>query len=110
MRSQLPPTTPAGDIATGCVLTIVFHIIVIVAVFGMVIFTTSSVVENALTGFLLGLGVSQVVYMGPAIYYAYRRGRPNIAKGLIIGAGITFLLMAACWAIINPFNSSTLFR
>jgi len=29
---------------------------------------------------------------------------------LIIGAGITFLLMAACWAIINPFTSSNIFR
>jgi hypothetical protein len=111
MRSQLPPTTPVGDIATGCVLTVVFHVIFIVVVFGIVgFFDIPSFLEYVLTAFLLGLGLSQFLYIGPAIYYAYRRGRPNIAKGFIIGAGITFLLMAACWAIINPFNSSNLFR
>jgi len=81
MRDQLPPTTPAGDIATGCVLTVVFHIVAIVVAFGGVMVSTTSFMENLLSGFLLVLGLSQVVYMGPAIYYAYRRGRPNIAKG-----------------------------
>jgi hypothetical protein len=111
MRDQLPPTSPAGDIATGCVLTIVFHIVVIVATLAIIgFFDVPSFLENALSGFLLGLGLSQFVYIGPAIYYAHRHDRPNIAKGLIIGSGITFLLMAACWAIVNPFNSSSLFH
>ena len=111
MREQFPKTTPAGDIAIGCVLTVVFHVIFIVLLFAVVgFFDIPSFLENALTGALLGLGLSQFLYLGPAIYYAYQRGRPNIAKGFIIGAGVTFLLMAACWAIINPFNSSNLFR
>ena len=63
--------------------------IAIVVMLGFLFSTKSSVVENITTGFLLALGVSQVVYMGPAIYVAYRRGRPNIGKGLLIGAAIT---------------------
>ena len=56
---------------------------------------TACAVESLTTGFLILLSVSQVVYIGPAIYYAYHRGRPNIAKGLMIGAAVTFALMAA---------------
>jgi len=34
MREQFPPTTPAADIALGCALTVVFHIIAIVLALG----------------------------------------------------------------------------
>jgi len=40
--------------------------------------------------------------MLPAVLFAFLRGRPNIGKGLIIGAAITFALGAACWALLNP--------
>ena len=43
------------------------------------------------------IGVSQLVYIVPAILIAKRRGRPGIVKGLIVGASLTFLLNAACF-------------
>src|SRR5688572_9271065 len=55
--------------------------------------------------FVLALGVSQLVYIWPAVLIARRRGRPAVAKGLIIGAAITFILSGACWAIVNPFTA-----
>lgn len=36
------------------------------------------------------------------IFVAFCRGRPNVGRGLIISAAVTFALSAACWAIVNP--------
>ena len=105
MMDNQPPSRGSGaDVALGCGLTVVFHIIATVVMLGFLFSSNSSMVENITTGFLLGLGVSQVVYMGPAIYLAHQRGRPNIGKGLLIGAAVTLALTAACWAIVNPFT------
>ena len=45
---------------------------------------------------LIFLGVTQLIYIIPAIVMARRRGRPGVVKGLIIGAALTFLLNVAC--------------
>jgi hypothetical protein len=41
---------------------------------------------------LLFIGLSQLIYFVPAIVIASQKGRTGIAKGLIIGASLTFLL------------------
>jgi hypothetical protein len=100
-----PPSSNAGvEVAVGCTLTLVFHVVASIVMLGLLFSVDAPIIETITTGFLLGLGVTQVVYMGPAIYVAYQRGRPNIGKGLLIGAAITLALTAACWAIINPFT------
>lgn len=45
---------------------------------------------------LLCLGVTQTLYMIPAFVIAKGKGNDQLAKGLLIGAGVTFLLNAAC--------------
>ena len=65
------------------------------------LFIDSALIENIPSAFLIGFGLSQSIYMGPAIYYAFKRGRPDIAKGLIIGAAVTFLLNGACWGLLG---------
>ncbi len=45
---------------------------------------------------LIFLGVSQLVYIIPAIVVYKRNDRSEIVKGLIIAAAITFLLNATC--------------
>ena len=45
---------------------------------------------------LMYMGVSQLVYMIPAILIFRRKGDSETAKGLIVGASITFLLNATC--------------
>lgn len=50
---------------------------------------------------LLLIGVSQLVYQVPAVVLARRRRRFGLAKGVIIGAAITFALNAPCWAILG---------
>ena len=46
-----------------------------------------------------GFGISQLIYMLPAILIARRRGRTGLAKGLIIAASLAFLLNASCFAL-----------
>jgi hypothetical protein len=45
------------------------------------------------------IGVSQFLYVGPALWLAGRKRHANAVRGLWIGAGITFLLNATCWAV-----------
>jgi ABC-type Fe3+-siderophore transport system permease subunit len=45
---------------------------------------------------MMYVGLSQLVYMIPAILIARRKGETETAKGLIVGASITFLLNATC--------------
>ena len=45
---------------------------------------------------LIFVGLSQLVYIIPAIVVYRRDGRSDVVKGLIIVAAITFLLNAAC--------------
>jgi hypothetical protein len=49
---------------------------------------------------LIFMGVSQLLYIVPAIVIYRRRGRPGVVKGLIIAAAITFLLNATCSALV----------
>jgi hypothetical protein len=50
---------------------------------------------------LVFIGVSQLVYMIPAVLIARRRGRVALAQGLALGAALTFLLNAGCWGLIG---------
>jgi hypothetical protein len=45
---------------------------------------------------LIFWGVSQLIYIIPALIIAYYAKKPHIVKGLLIGASISFLLNAAC--------------
>ncbi len=42
------------------------------------------------------IGISQLVYIIPALLIAHKLGKPHIVKGLLIGASLSFLLNAAC--------------
>jgi hypothetical protein len=48
---------------------------------------------------LIFIGISQLLYIAPAIAIYRSKGRPGVVKGLIIAAAITFLLNATCTVI-----------
>ena len=88
-----PPTNPPSyDWLRGLGLLLLLHLIQIP--FAVVTIGISLIV----------LGLSQLVYVIPAIIISRRKGRPGIAKGLIIGAAITLLLNGTCTALffLNP--------
>src|SRR5207253_8690351 len=49
---------------------------------------------------LFALGVSQLIYIIPAIVIFQHKGRPGVVKGLIIGAALTLLLNATCAVLV----------
>jgi len=105
MSFQWPSDTPDDpdvafrEVAKGCLFTGMYHVIAIVILCGLSVLLPLGPLERLAGIFVVLLGVTQFVYMGPAIYYAYQRGDTNVAKGLIIGAAITFVLYGACWAL-----------
>ncbi|MBO0991462.1 hypothetical protein [Bacillus sp. SD088] len=50
--------------------------------------------------FLMFIGVAQLIYVIPLIIYGNVKNLPGFAKGIIIAAGITFLLNAGCYGVI----------
>ena len=101
-----PPEGEGRGILAGLALTVGMHVVLIAfcLTFGLLIESQSRMAGTVLYFAAFGLGVSQLVYMVPAILIARRRGRRAVAKGMIIGAAITFILTAACWAVVNPFQ------
>jgi len=93
-QSQPLTKPPSYDWARGLGLLLLLHLIQIP--FAVVTFGIS----------LIAIGLSQLVYVIPAIIISRRKGRPGIVKGLIIGAAITLLLNGTCTAFffLNPPN------
>ena len=91
------------EILLGIGLTFALHVAVIVLLsIGGLMGGSDGLLVAALL--FATIGVSQLLYVVPAMIIARRRGRPGVAKGVIIGAAITLILSGACWAVVNPFN------
>lgn len=91
------------EIVLGIGLTFGLHIAVIVLLsIGGLMGGLGGMVMAALL--FATIGVSQLLYVVPSMIIARRRGRPGVAKGVIVGAAITLILSGACWAVVNPFN------
>lgn len=90
-----------GSLWAGIGLTLVFHLLAQVpAVFILGTILTGE--EGLIMAFLplMYLGLSQLVYMIPAVLIFRKRGDAETAKGLIVGASITFLLNATCSGLL----------
>ena len=86
-----------GSIGAGLGLTLVFHIVALVAIFLILpMIVTGELGLELSIKLLMYMGLFQLVYMIPAILISRRRGETETAKGLIIGASVTFLLSATC--------------
>lgn len=83
-----------GSVRSGCAITIGIHLLQI-----PIAIILSFVEPDLILSPLIFIGISQLVYMIPAIIYFSRKGKSESAKGLIIGAAITLLLNAACAGI-----------
>jgi hypothetical protein len=86
-----------GSIRAGLGLTLLFHFVVQVSllfILGWIVTGERSLELPILP--VVYIGLSQLVYMIPVILIARRKGETETAKGLIIGASITFLLNATC--------------
>ena len=88
----------------GAVMALAMHLlwIPVLLLLGLFVDTgvATAIIVPLMLAPLLFIGVGQVVYVGPAFWWAKRRGLVRLAQGLLIGAGITFLLNAACWGLM----------
>lgn len=50
---------------------------------------------------LIGLAVSQLLWILPLLAYAHWSKRPELKKGLLAGAGVVALLNAACFGFLR---------
>ncbi|MFM1653865.1 hypothetical protein ACI7RC_17425 [Brevibacillus sp. B_LB10_24] len=46
------------------------------------------------------IGVSQLIYLIPALIIALYKGKKKMAAGMLIGAGVTFLINATCYGLV----------
>jgi hypothetical protein len=92
-----PPDPDTGSVAGGIGLTLGLHVL---------FFATLFVADRLFRPFgapylFLLIGVTQLVYIVPVTFLAFRRGRASRAKGLIIGASATLLLNGLCWGALS---------
>jgi Na+/proline symporter len=52
---------------------------------------------------IIGIGLSQLLYVIPIVISLKRQEKWGEMKGLIIGAVITFLLSGGCWLILLSY-------
>ncbi|WP_068776715.1 hypothetical protein [Paenibacillus sp. FJAT-26967] len=57
--------------------------------------------------FYLGIGIVQLIYVIPLLIISQVKGKTGVFQGILIGAGITFLVNAACFGYVY-INFSTL--
>lgn len=83
--STAPPPKTLGHALLGLLILVVCHVLVALA-----------------SGFvaLLAIGLVQLAYVIPGVVIARKSTRPGIATGLIIGAALTFILNAGCYAVL----------
>ncbi|MVP01705.1 hypothetical protein [Paenibacillus lutrae] len=55
----------------------------------------------------LGIGIVQLVYVIPLLIISHVKGKTGVFQGILIAAGITFLINAACFGYVY-INFSTL--
>ena len=66
---------------------------------GMLLLLHLLQIPMALFSAWIAIGVSQLVYVVPYGVKLSKEGRKQSLKGLLIGAGITFLLNTACFGV-----------
>lgn len=64
--------------------------------------TVGGVLVSVLVGFwpLFAIGVVQGLWAVPVWLSFRRKGESETAKGILLAAGIVFLLNAACWGVL----------
>jgi hypothetical protein len=84
-----------GSVGRGIAFTLLLHTLQVPLAFAL-----AFVFPPLALATVIFIGVSQCVYIVPALVYFNRNGESDTVKGMIITASITFLLNATCTAIV----------
>ncbi|MCA9493073.1 MAG: hypothetical protein KC621_24245 [Myxococcales bacterium] len=99
-RSASPPPPPATQVylqlGFGIIAVFSMHLVVALSLVGVAAATGGEPVAIGGMFWILGIGLTQLVYVGPAVVVAWIIRRP-LAMGMLIGAGLTLVLNTACY-------------
>lgn len=82
-KQDPPPRVHSTEVFKGIGILLLFHL--------LLIFVPIS---------YFFIGIVQIVYLVPAVAFAFAVKRVGIGQGLLIGGAVTFLLNAACFGVI----------
>jgi hypothetical protein len=54
--------------------------------------------------FLMAIGATQAIYLGPPAIYFYKTGKVNTMMGILVIAGLTALLNVACQRLVGKWG------
>jgi hypothetical protein len=102
---------PTRDFVGGLILVPLLHIAFAAIWFGISVLLTLvfPFFNHNYNFFLLfipiaALSLTQIIYLIPAYIYFARRQRPEVGKGIILGAIATLLINGACFAQMGSFG------
>jgi hypothetical protein len=67
---------------------------------GLILLAISLVDQEYSAGALVVCGLTQLIYLVPAMLIERSKQRPKIVRGIVLVAAITFLLNASCWGLV----------
>ena len=89
------PKTKRGNIWLGFGLSALCNLMILPGL-AMLILPFS---ESVAIAMVMGIGLSQLVYVIPLIFIFRRQRKIATMQGMLAGAGITFLLNGGCWGL-----------
>jgi hypothetical protein len=111
MNQRNSNSHPIRDFIGGLLLVMTLHSLflgLMLWVVGPVIGSANSATEDVWLFLLVGIGLSQWLYLGPAILYFQLKRRSEVVKGLLLGALLTILLNGSCFFVTMPIGSAQL--
>ena len=83
-----------GNVGIGLLIGLLATIV------GLILCAVLSVARGAGVVLYLGIGVGQALWMVPVCLHFKSRGEIETVKGVLIVAGLVFLLNATCWGVL----------
>ena len=94
-----------GKIFLGIFLLTGIHIFVL-TILGVIASATTSTVNYFVVIYIYalgGIGITQLIYVIPLVFWLRRERKWGLMKGIILGAVITALLNGGCWLLVSNF-------
>lgn len=102
-----PQPHDEGSVGTGIGIVLAADIVLFIVLLSIASGLTDQApfwLGEALFIAMLGIGLTQLLYVVPLYFHFRKTGQQNTAKGLVIGASIVALLNATCWGLFSTMR------
>lgn len=109
----MSPRNEFSKVISGFLLVLGMHVVFVVTVFLLLylfnVLAATFDPSSRLVGIMLSagiysifwIGLTQLLYVIPTLFFLKRRQRFGIFKGVVIGAVVTALLSGGCWLLVT---------